>query len=213
MRRSWSRRSAQEPGAVVRIFRLAWWTDHPSASRGPGCSEVEDGQACFGMVLDLASAAAARTSTEQGVLCAHVAGISGHRSVGRSPNALLLLPNPRGPWPARLKVFVCSRACYPRGGEARLYWRGGRLSRAKHVETGACRTAAVLLQCEGHDMRAPRTTGARLSKSRASHGHRSRRAPAKRRTRASSPPRSPRAIRSSPAWSAASSSASRTRSS
>src|SRR5215204_4562823 len=40
-RRSWNRPSAQEPGAAVRIPRLAWWTDHPSVNAGPGCGEAE----------------------------------------------------------------------------------------------------------------------------------------------------------------------------
>ena len=40
-RRSWNRPSAQEPGAAVRIPRLAWWTDHPSANAGPGCGDAE----------------------------------------------------------------------------------------------------------------------------------------------------------------------------
>jgi hypothetical protein len=66
-RQSWSRSPAQEPGAVVRKFRLAWWIDRPSASQGPGERRSRRPTSLAGMVEpDPPSASRARTSTEQG---------------------------------------------------------------------------------------------------------------------------------------------------
>jgi hypothetical protein len=57
-----------------------------------------------------------------------LAGIRDHPGhSGAAPNALLLLPNPRGRWPARLKVFAgrLRRAPrYPRGGNVGLDLKG-----------------------------------------------------------------------------------------
>ena len=87
---SWSRSSAQEPGAAVRIPRLAGGQTSRASARDPDAAKSRT-TSLFGRCFDRASAEEARTRPSR-AFTRSAAGSRGHRSIGRSPNALLLLP-------------------------------------------------------------------------------------------------------------------------
>ena len=88
-----------------------------------------------GKVRDLRKRRSCLGATEQGVLASRSRQCVIFRSSGRSPNALLLLPIPSRPRPARLKAFV-ARPTYPRGWLPRLHWRAHKNSPPRHGRSG-----------------------------------------------------------------------------
>ena len=87
---SWSRSSAQEPGAAVRIPRLAGGQTSRASARDPDAAKSWM-TSLFGWCPDRASVEEARTRPSR-AFTRSAAGSRGRRSIGRSPNALLLLP-------------------------------------------------------------------------------------------------------------------------